>query len=173
MQKWDSFVIEELLPTVEDDLLWYEYLKSATYDNISPVGIHLAVFNEPYLTYVLNGQKTVESRFALKKIAPFKQISSGDILLLKKSSGPILGLCKVSEVWFYDLSPNLLEDIRADFAQALCAQDPAFWEQRNHAAYATLLLITCVKCITPIRYPKKDRRGWVVLKSRNYNLSLF
>jgi ASC-1-like (ASCH) protein len=173
MQRWDSFVIEELLPTVEDDELWYAYLKSAAYENCSPIGIHLAVFNEPYLTYILNGKKTVESRFALKKIAPFKQISSGDIILLKKSSGPILGLCKVSEVWFYNLNPKLLQDIRADFTQVLCAQDPAFWEQRNNAAYATLLLISSVKVITPIRYPKKDRRGWVVLKSGSYSLSLF
>ena len=53
--------------------------------------LHLGIFSEPYLTYMLEGNKTIESRFSKNKIAPYKKISKEDIVLLKKSSGKIVG----------------------------------------------------------------------------------
>ena len=37
----------------------------------TPVQVHLAVMVEPYLSRVLDGSKTMESRFSRKKIAPW------------------------------------------------------------------------------------------------------
>jgi ASC-1-like (ASCH) protein len=173
MSNWQSFIIDHLLPELKDDDNWFNYFHSVINDDYSPIGIHLAIFNEPYLKYILNGQKTVESRFAINKIAPYKQISKGDILLLKKSSGPIMGICKVKEVWFYNLNPELIRNIRNEFTESLCAQDPFFWEQRVNASFATLLQISDVKEINPTPYQKSDRRGWVVLKSTINSPSLF
>jgi len=61
------------------------------------------------------------------------------------------------------LNPDSLASIRAEYAEALCAQDPAFWERRRSASYATLLSIDQVKLVERIAFPKRDRRGWVVL----------
>jgi hypothetical protein len=85
-------------------------------------------------------------------------------ILLKESSGPILGLCRVSNVWFYSLNPNSWQHLRSEFAEALCAQDPDFWSQRAGASFATLMQIDYVRAIEPIPFPKQDRRGWVVLR---------
>ncbi|KKM09381.1 hypothetical protein LCGC14_1722920, partial [marine sediment metagenome] len=53
-----------------------------------------------------------------------------------------------------------------NFESALCAQDPQFWESRKHASYATLIKLREFNSISPIKFRKKDRRGWVVLKPK-------
>src|ERR1700686_1163065 len=69
-------------------------------------GIHLAVLVEPYLSLILDGKKTIESRFSTNRHAPFEQVQRGDVLILKRSSGPVEGLCTVSDAWFYQLNPD-------------------------------------------------------------------
>ncbi|MBA3831711.1 MAG: ASCH domain-containing protein [Chthoniobacterales bacterium] len=128
------------------------------------VGIHVAVFVEPFLGFVLNGKKTVESRFSLTRRAPFKQVDVGDLVLLKKSGGPIVGSCRVAQTWFYVIDPASWTQIRREFAQAICAQDSTFWIERAHAKYATLLRIDDVHALPPVKFAKKDRRGWVVIR---------
>lgn len=45
--------------------------------------IHLGIFSEPYLTYMLEGKKTIESRFSKNKIIPYNQITKDDIVIVK------------------------------------------------------------------------------------------
>jgi ASC-1-like (ASCH) protein len=54
--------------------------------------LHLAILNEPYLEYILQGKKTIESRFSLTRVPPYKQVSKGDIVFLKQYGDPIVGL---------------------------------------------------------------------------------
>lgn len=127
-------------------------------------GIHLAIFREPYLGYILEGKKTVESRFSSNRCAPYKKVQRGDIILLKQTSGPIVAACKVDYVWNYQIDESSMANIRSEFTQMLCAQDPSFWEVRRHARFATLMLVNNVVSIDPIECNKRDRRGWVVLQ---------
>ena len=124
-------LIEELIGAVHDDPVWVERLTRLRGANGSPFSLHLAVFVEPYLQYVLQGAKTIESRFSLRRSAPYGRVRPDDLLLLKRSGGPITGICTVSNVWLYHLDPASWQFIRREFAQALCAQDPAFWQQRG------------------------------------------
>jgi hypothetical protein len=135
--------------------------------------IHLAVFTEPYLGYILAGQKTIESRFSITRKAPYEQVSPGDLILLKKTGGPICGFCRVTNVWFYQLTPKSFVEIQRQFSKQICAQDPQFWESRREAQFATLMRIDDVAEIPPIAVSKKDRRGWVVLNPPNSNEYLF
>jgi hypothetical protein len=127
-------------------------------------GIHLAVFVEPFLSYVLDGTKTVESRFSINRCAPYGKVRKGDVILLKESGGPVVGVANVRTVWSYPLDPTTWSDIRARFAKALCAQDPSFWESRSKAEYATLMAIDQVLRIESVEWEKHDRRGWVVMQ---------
>lgn len=43
--------------------------------------IHLGIFSEPYLSYMLDGKKTIESRFSKKKIMPYNRITKEDIVM--------------------------------------------------------------------------------------------
>jgi hypothetical protein len=168
-----NLLSDELHARVNDDPLWRPYL--ADLDPVvshAPFGVHLAIFVEPYLEHVLAGRKTVESRFSIRPQAPYRAVSPGDVLLLKRSGGPIVGLCRVSEAWFYRLDPATWSSIRRDFAEELCAQDPAFWEARAGAEYATLLRIVDVRRISALTFDKRDRRGWVVMRQRNHQSTL-
>jgi len=130
----------------------------------APVAVHLAVFNQPYLDFVLEGRKTVESRFSAIRCAPYQRVRTGDVLLLKPAGGPIVGLCLVQHVWFYALDRSSWQDVRRTFAKELCAQDPDFWQAREHAQFATLMRVSKPTTIQAVECEKRDRRGWVVLR---------
>jgi ASC-1-like (ASCH) protein len=53
------------------------------------------VFIEPYLQFILDGQKTVESRFSANRSAPYQQVGKGDVVLLKRTGGPVMGVGSV------------------------------------------------------------------------------
>lgn len=126
--------------------------------------VHLAVFVEPYLGFALDGHKTVESRFSLNRSAPYLRVNSGDVILLKRSGGRIAGLCRASHAWYYALEPGGLVEIRERFGRAICAQGEEFWTSRERTAFASLIQIDCVTRLAPVPFPKRDRRGWVVLR---------
>jgi hypothetical protein len=93
--------------------------------------------------------------------------------LLKRVGGPIVGLCQVGTVWFYHLDPDSLSELRSEFAAAMCAQDPDFWDERSSASFATLMRMQNVHPIDPIHIEKRDRRGWVVLRKRSRQLLMW
>jgi hypothetical protein len=126
--------------------------------------LHLAVLIEPYLSLLLNGQKTVESRFCRRKWIPYGMVQQGDTLVLKRSSGPVVGICKVAEVFYYDLSIIPLTDIRKQFGSAILADD-AFWKYQEQAEFVSLFRVSHVARLPdiPCFKGKGDRRAWVVL----------
>jgi hypothetical protein len=128
------------------------------------MAVHLAVFVEPFLTHVLEGRKSVESRFSMRRSVPFGRVSVGDVILLKLASGPILGICEVAKAWFYEIRDVSLGTIRDRFSDAICAHDDDFWTARASAEFATLLKLKHVRALSPLPCPKRDRRGWVILR---------
>jgi hypothetical protein len=130
------------------------------------ISLHLAVLVEPYLGFILDGRKTIESRFSVRPSPPYGRVEDGDIVLLKESGGPVVGAFTASAAWHYRLDPASWTELRRDFTDALCAQD-GFWEARAAAEYATLIGISQAQRLPPVTIPKRDRRGWVVLADRN------
>jgi ASC-1-like (ASCH) protein len=129
-------------------------------------GVHLAVLVEPYLSLILEGKKTVESRFSQSRQPPYERVAADDILILKRSSGPIQGICRVTDVWFYELDPNTWFEIER-FAQALCMDESPFWENKRQASYATLMRVSSVVSIPFLNIAKLDPRGWVTLRQHS------
>ena len=103
---------------------------------------HLSIFKGDAGELILSGKKTVDSRFARRRIPPFEVVSSGDIVYIKRSGKDIIGQFKVKRVIFFD-----------------------FGEIKETARYGTLIFIgESSRFITsPIKLKKKDSRGWVVL----------
>lgn len=130
---------------------------------ISTSALHVAVMREPYLGLVLDGRKTIESRFSINRICPFDAVEPGDVLALKAKSGPVVGLAAVEHAAFYELDADTWQALRRDFAAPLCAADDEFWDQRARARYASLLRVCAPVRITPVAIDKTDRRGWVRL----------
>jgi dephospho-CoA kinase len=152
---------------------WGHFFESLGSLKNSRIGIHLAIFVEPYLEFVLEGKKTVESRFSINRVAPYGQVGENDVIFLKRAGGPIVGICEVTNTWFYKLGPDSFEEIATRFGRAICPVDEEFWEERRHAEYATLIKLGRVHRTEPLAFPKKDRRGWVVLKPSELQNELF
>lgn len=167
----DTFLALDVIPMATDALV--DALACRT--TIAPVrrqldearrahaALHLAVMREPYLKLLLDGHKTIESRFSINRVSPFEDVCVGDVLAVKQQSGPLVGLCVVEHAAFYELDPPTWRLLRHQFARPLCAEDDDFWATRERARYATLMTVVHAHWVDPVRVEKRDRRGWVRL----------
>lgn len=154
---------QDLRAVLARDAHWTAVLEQA---DAKGAGLHLGVFMEPYLQYVLDGRKTIESRFGIHRAPPFGCVGPGDILLLKGAAGPVGGIARISHVWTYRLSRSAWHEIRERFGPALCLDDEeAFVSARRRSRYATLMRLADVRPLPPLAVMKRDRRGWVVLRN--------
>lgn len=158
--------ISAVVSALRRDPEWSAAARSLSERTAKSPSLHLAVFVEPFLEYILSGKKTVESRFSTVRFPPYGRVSRGDFVLLKASGGPVVGIAEVGAAWFYRLNTESWRTIRQDFAAALCAEDPEFWKSREKAEFATLMYVTRARRLEPISWPKRDRRGWVVVRGK-------
>lgn len=124
--------------------------------------MHLGIFTEPYLTYMLDGKKTIESRFSKNKILPYNQLTKDDIVIIKKSSGDVLGYFTIKEVLYFDLSITPIETIKSKYSKELCVDD-TFWEVKRSSNYATLIIIDNLIKLQPFHINKKGMQTWIKL----------
>lgn len=123
---------------------------------------HLAIFKGRGAEKILSGEKTVESRFAKGKIAPFGVVAVGDLVYIKPSGGEIIGQFKVKKVIFFDGVD--IEEIKDKYGKEL-GVDEDYWKGKINCRYGTLIFVgESSRFITsPVKLKKKDLRGWVVL----------
>jgi hypothetical protein len=131
-------------------------------------GLHVACMVEPFLQYILDGRKTMESRFSKPLIPPYRRIAVGDVVLLK--AGPIVASFRTSSTEFVELNNSELARLVNDYSTAICA-DEEFWEARAGKRYATLVGVSDVRRLTPLKVDKQDRRGWMVLRDSGNSAS--
>jgi hypothetical protein len=155
-------LVQRVYEAAEREESWAETVRDVLSETPPPIALHLAVLIEPYLAFVLDGSKTVESRFSRNACAPFGRVNAGDVVLLKRAAGPVVGACTVTGVWDYRITPTTWTEILDRFGEALCPQD-GFWDERRHAMFATLMRVEDPRPLPPVDLPKRDRRGWVVL----------
>jgi hypothetical protein len=165
-------ILNQLVNALEQDEFWRTHLEMYFRGQEPSRTIHIGIFHEPFLGWVLDGRKTVESRFSQNQVAPYAAVEQGDILLLKRVAGPVVGICHINASWSYRLDPKTWELLKDGFAEAICAQDESFWEDRESARFATLMSLDQVRPLAPIEYEKSDRRGWVVDSPKMTQMSL-
>lgn len=124
--------------------------------------IHLGIFSEPYLTYMLDGKKTIESRFSKNRIVPYNKITKDDIVIIKKSSGDVLGYFTIKEVLFFDLNDTSINEIKEKYYKQLCV-DETFWTTKKNSNYATLIIIDNIVELKPFHINKKGMQTWIKL----------
>jgi hypothetical protein len=125
---------------------------------------HVAVMAEPYLTKILKGEKTVESRFLNRRGPPYGKLRPGMLIFLKEVSGPIRGIALISAVQdFGPLRSGEAGRLMREHQDELCIELP-FLKRKQNSRYATLISIGSLRSTPDIRLEKKDRRAWVVLR---------
>jgi ASC-1-like (ASCH) protein len=136
------------------------------------VKYHLVILKKAYLDSIVEGGKTIESRFLKVNKAPFGQVSVGDVLFLKESSGPVVGRAAVKAVEFFDdLSPEKIVGIKERYNHLIGGSDE-YWQERSGCRFGVLVWLGGAERMEPVRITKKDWRGWVVLTERE-NFGLF
>ncbi len=171
--KWKGKLIDYIIEQLKDDSKWGNTMEKVLID--SSVGIHLAVFNEPFLSLVFNGKKKIESRFSMNNISPHEKIKKGDVVILKVSGGLVKGIFIAGEVKFFNkLNKSVIKKIQTEYGELICSSyDKDFWINRDRANYASLIEVKKIKKLPPFKIEKKDRNGWSVLREGLSNSSLF
>lgn len=70
---------------------------------------HLAILTPGWIELILDGKKTIESRFSKVRCAPFGKVQEGDIVFMKESGGLVKGMFTVVKV---DTIENLTYELR-------------------------------------------------------------
>ena len=124
--------------------------------------LHLAILRQPYLDLIVDGTKTLESRFNTKRAAPFGRVAVGDLILLKGSGRPITNYFFASAARSIDLAIEPIEEVRRLYGGGICAQnEEEFWQERAQSGYCTLVEVGERGSIPDLHVVKKDQRGWV------------
>lgn len=126
--------------------------------------LHLAIFSPGYIQKIFTGQKRLESRFSKIRCEPFGVIDEGDLVLMKKSGGPIVGYFVVGNVEQYqNVSVKQLSKIVKKNWHDLALSEE-FWAKRKDSKYLTIIEITRpTKFRFPIAVKKSSLHGWVSL----------
>jgi ASC-1-like (ASCH) protein len=162
--KWKELAINKLKDEMKANPELFEVYEKVNFQK--SIGVHLAIFVEPYLDLVKKGKKSIESRFSVNRIAPYDKINVGDVVLVKKSGGLVCGFFTVKDVEFFsNLNSKSCLEIENNYGEEICTYvDENFWDNRIKSRYASIIMIDKFHHIEPFSIVKKDRLGWSVLK---------
>ena len=131
---------------------------------------HLAILAPGWTELILDGSKTIESRFTKVRCAPFGKVHEGDSVYLKESGGLVKGMFTVAKVeTFENLTESQICDLfykeyREQIFSSLSAamqRPPEKWLTAKHA---TLIHVSDpIAFDEPFRYRQKGRSAWIVL----------
>jgi hypothetical protein len=126
--------------------------------------LHLAIFTPGFIDKIFTGQKTIDARFSKIRCMPFQAIEKGDLILMKKSGGKIVGYFVAGKVKFFEeLTTKKLEQIVTQNRNELALTEP-FWKSKKNSKYLTLVEIKRpTKFRLPISVKKKNLSAWVCL----------
>ncbi|KKQ66055.1 MAG: hypothetical protein US86_C0007G0100 [Candidatus Daviesbacteria bacterium GW2011_GWA2_38_24] len=132
---------------------------------------HLAIFTPNAVKQILEGKKTIETRFSQKRIAPFGSLSVGDIVYIKPSGKDVVGQFVVKKILYFEgLSTEDWLMIKGYYGKNLSLgsgeADEQYFKSKELARFGTIIYIGRVEqfITSPISIQKSDQRGWVVLE---------
>ncbi len=125
---------------------------------------HVAILKQPFFDMILSGEKTIESRFSMNKIVPFNKVSIGDEIYLKQTGKQVTAKAEVDKVQYYQLTPEMADQIRKDFGKQIGIDKFEDWETTRNKRYCTLIWLKNVKKISPVEVPRSNGAGWLLLE---------
>lgn len=137
-------------------------------DRIPDTGtLHLAILQQPYLDRIVDGTKTIESRFNTKRAAPYDRVTSGDLVLLKESGRPITYYFFAAAVMSINLSEQSIRGVRKQYGAGICAEnEEEFWQEKSSSAYCTIVEVGVRGSLSDLAVNKRDQRGWVTFNRK-------
>ena len=135
---------------------------------------HLVILKKQYLGAILAGRKTIESRFYQTKQKWLSQVSSGDKIFLKATSGPVMATAAVNKVKYFDnLTSDQMIKLQKQYNQQVLG-DEQYWREKKDSRFGILVWLKDVHSVPPRFIKKFDWRAWVVLTPKeNFGLITF
>jgi ASC-1-like (ASCH) protein len=132
---------------------------------------HLAILKKQYLDAILAGRKTIESRLYQTKQKWLSQVSAGDKIFLKVSSGPVIATAIVGKVkCFENLTAGQVAQMQKQYNQQILG-DEQYWREKINSKCGVLVWLKDVRLIPHQSIKKFDWRAWVVLTPKeNFGL---
>lgn len=129
---------------------------------------HVAIMRNSWglLDKIINGKKTIESRWYKTKYRPWGRINPGDTLYFKDSGKPVTIKSKVDEVKFIsNLRPEKVLEILNEYGQkdGLGIDDvPKYFQMFKDKRYCILVFFSDVESIHPFSI---DKSGYGMMSS--------
>ena len=125
---------------------------------------HVAILKWPYIGLILDGSKTIESRFTKTPRPPYRCVESGDRIYFKASAGPYMATAIAGRVEYYEnLAPRKIASLRKQFNDAIRGED-SYWQAKSNSKFATLIGLRHVKpTATGPSLPRSQGKAWFVL----------
>ena len=120
--------------------------------------IHFAFFSKGIIQQILNGEKTIESRFSKNQIVPYQRINTDDIVFMRetgasKNKPPICAFGIVQEVKFFEFGKGVsVNDVKFVYGDKIKAPKE-FWKAKQTANYATLIYFKEVHQLDDVKVP--------------------
>ena len=124
---------------------------------------HLAILRQPFLNMILSGEKTIESRWSMHKIAPYNKLSIGDKILLKETSKDVIATAKVKDFKYFELTPQLADEIKQKYGKEIGVYKFENWENYRNKKYCTLIWLENVEKVKPFKVKRSNGAGWIVM----------
>jgi hypothetical protein len=126
--------------------------------------VHVAILRAEYLSMILDGRKTIESRLTRTPMPPFDRIKSGERIFFKQSSGPYRATAIAGDVRCERLAgPTQVAALQARFNDAICGAAD-YWHLKRDARFATLVSLQQVQATDQgPRIAPSQGMAWFVL----------
>jgi len=105
---------------------------------------HIAIMNKSWklIPKIINGQKTIESRWYKSRFSPWNKVSKGDTVYFKNSSESITAKAKVSKVLQFDnLNLTTVRKIINNSGQQICLQNTNYRKWTPTKKYCILIFL--------------------------------
>ncbi len=124
---------------------------------------HIAILRQPFFNMVMSGEKTIESRWSMNRVAPFNKVKVGDVIYLKETGKDVTASAKVKQVNYYELTPQKVEEIRIKYGKEIGTDKLEDWQSTLQKKYCTLIWLEDVKKIKPVKVPRSNGAGWLLI----------
>ena len=128
---------------------------------------HVAILHKKLhlLSKILNGEKTIESRWYKTKKKPFNSISEGDTIYFKESEEPLTIKATVKRViQFENLTEQKIYDLMHTYEKELSINAEEYYSLIKNKKYGLLIYLDNVTKINPFQIDKKGfgmQAAWI------------
>ncbi len=104
---------------------------------------HVAIMrNQKLINLILNGQKTIESRWYVNRICPWDRVHQNDTIYFKLSGGKVLAKAKVDKVLqFSNLNKNIFAKIIKQYGKAIGFTNMPDYQKYKNKKYCILIFL--------------------------------